>query len=326
MTISVIITSFNQKAYLKQTLNSVLNQTMAPFEIIVCDDCSTDGSQLMIKTYQKRFPEKIKTIFQEKNLGVTRNRNTGIKMAQGDYVTTLDGDDLYYPSKLEKEMTLAQKTGADLVYSNVEYIDWDGNRTGIRYKNNRLLEGALFELSATLKYPTPREVLIKRTCIEKMGLQDESFPINEDFEWIVRLAGQFHFAAVKEPLVQHRIHSKGLSQSNRRLLLETQKEMIKKMLNLVDSGIENKNKNTRKKLTAFLNLTLARIAEYENQYRTAWQHLFQAVRTDFFRSANYDLYLRLLFPDIFKRKSRLPDPLMIGPLAMPFYIVRGIQK
>lgn len=326
MTISVIITSFNQKNYLEQTINSVLNQTVAPFEIIVCDDCSTDGSQLMIKNYEKRFPGKIKAIFQKRNLGVTRNRNTGIKMAEGDYITTLDGDDLYYPQKLEKEMILAQKSGADLVYSNVVYIDENRNQTGIRYKKNRLLEGCLFLRAATLTYPAPREVLIKRSCIERMGFQDESFSINEDFEWIVRLSSQYAFAAVKEPLVMHRIHSKGLSQSSRPLLLGTQRKMIKKMLGLVDESIEADIRAARYRLTAFYHLTLARIAEHKKDYRTAWQEVFKAVRYDFFRSANYDLCLRLLFPLFFKRTSRLPDPLMVGPLAMPFYIARGMRK
>ena len=324
MKISVIITSYNQKKYLVQTLNSVLNQTFIPFEIIVCDDCSTDGSQDLIKNYQEQHPRLIKTIFQEKNLGVTKNRNAGIKKARGEYITTLDGDDLYSPLKLEKEAYMVQKTGADLVYSNVVYIDEKGSRTGIRYKDNNLLEGCLFEKAVTLKYPAPREVLIKRSCIQKMGFQDESFPINEDFEWIVRLASQFSFVAVKKPLVLHRIHSRGLSNSSRLLLLQTQKRVAQKMLGLVGESIENNTKTARKKLTAFLNLTQARIAEHERQYRLAWPHLFHATWADFFRSANYDLYLRLLLPGLFKKNSRLPDPLMIGPLAMPFYIARGI--
>ncbi len=324
MKISVVITSYNQKDYLRQTLNSVMVQTLPPHEIIICDDCSTDGSQEMITDYQSKYPKLIKPIFQKTNIGVTRNRNTGIKMAVGDYITTLDGDDLYYPEKLEKEMAAVKRTGAKLVYSNVDYIDENGQKTGVRYKKNKLLEGCLFEKTATLKYPSPREVMIKRSCIEKMGFQDESFPINEDFEWMVRLASRFAFTAVNEPLVLHRIHSKGLSSSNRLLLLKTQEKLIEKTLELVGLSIEKNKTKTRKKLTAFLNLTRARIAEEQNQFSEARPYLFKAIQNDVLRSANYDLLLRILLPNFFRRNSRLPDPLMIGPAAIPFYIARGI--
>ena len=324
MKISVIITSYNQKSYLKQTLNSVIAQTVSPYEIIICDDCSTDGSQRMIKDYERRHPNLIKAVYQNSNIGVTKNRNTGIKIATGDYITTLDGDDLYYPKKLEKEMEAVKRTGAHLVYSNVVYIDETGQETGVRYKRHQLLEGCLFEKTATLKYPCPREVMIKRTCIEEMGFQDESFQINEDFEWMVRLASRFAFVAVDEQLVLHRIHSKGLSCSNRLLLLVTQEKMIEKALKLAGQSIEKDKTKTRKKLAAFLNLTRARIAEEQNQFSAARPYLFKAIRNDVLRSANYDLLLRLLLPNFFKRASRLPDPLMIGPAAIPFYIARGI--
>ncbi len=325
MKISVIITSYNQKTYLRQTLNSVIAQTLLPYEIIICDDCSTDGSQRMIKDYERRYPNLIKAIYQDFNIGVTRNRNMGIKMATGDYVSTLDGDDLYYPKKLEKEMAAVKRTGALLVYSNVVYIDKTGQETGVRYKRHQLLEGCLFEKTATLKYPSPREVMIKRTCIEEMGFQDESFQINEDFEWMVRLASRFAFVAVDEKLVFHRIHSKGLSScSNRLLLLETQKKMIGKALKIAGQSIEKDKPRTRKKLVSFLNLTRARIAEEQNQFSAARPYLFNAIRDDVLRSANYDLLLRLFLPNFFRRNSRLPDPLMIGPAAIPFYIARGI--
>jgi len=166
--------------------------------------------------------------------------------------------------------------------------------------------------------------MIKRSCIEKMGLQDESFPINEDFEWMVRLASRFSFAAVDEQLVLHRIHPKGLSSSSRLLLLETQERMIEKSFAIIGQSIEKDKAKTRNKMAAFLSLTRARIAEEKNQIPTAKSHLFKAICNDFWRSANYDLLVRLILPNFLRRNSRLPDPLMIGPAAIPFYIARGI--
>jgi hypothetical protein len=228
------------------------------------------------------------------------------------------------PEKLENELKLALQNNLPLVYSNVIYIDENGKKTGIRYKQRHLLHGCLFEKIATLKYPAPREVFIAKSCIETMGVLDESFAINEDFEWIVRFSSRFPFAAINKPGVMHRIHPKGLSQSNRLLLLETQEQVTKKMIPIIDKSIVGDKKKTTQKLTAFLNLTRARIEEYKKNTWKAKEYLYASMGQDLFRSANYDLYMRLMLPGILKKQSRLPDPLMIGPLALPFYIARGV--
>ncbi len=324
MKISVVVTSYNQKKYLVQTLDSVLAQTLMPFEIIVCDDASTDGSQELIRAYVERYPGLVKPIHQPRNLGVTRNRNTGIKAAVGDYITTLDGDDLYLPEKLEKELQKSQESGASLVYSNVIYIDAAGRETGRRYKGNRQLEGVIFEKIATFKYPAPREVLIARECIDAMGVLDERFRINEDFEWIVRLASRYPFAAVNEPLVRHRYHAQGLHRSDRIVLLETLAAVTVKMRNLCRGGLAGDSQKAVRQISAFLNLTRARIAEHQGDYAQAGTYLRQSIRQDWRRSSNYDLMVRLGLPWLFRKPGRIPDPLMIGPLALPFYLARGV--
>ncbi len=324
MKVSVIVTSYNQKDYLIQTLGSIMSQTVKPYEIIVCDDGSTDGSRNLIQGFRNREPGRIKPIFQDRNLGVTGNRNSGIRAARGDYVTTLDGDDLYLPQKLEKELDKALETDAPLVYSNVMYIDEQGEKTGIRYKNNQQLGGCLFEKLSTLRYPAPREVLIARSCIEHLGVQDESFPINEDFEWVARLSSRYPFATVKEPQVMHRYHSKGLSSSNRELLLETLAQVTQKMIQFAPDSIEPDKPSLIKKLNSFLNLTRARTEEYRGNPGQASRFLFKSMAGDWRRSANYDLLMRLCLPGFFPKQSRIPDPLMVGPLALPFYMVRGV--
>lgn len=324
MKISVIITSYNQKNYLIQTIDSVLAQTFKPFEVIICDDCSTDDSRQIIKQYTNDYPDLIKPVFQPGNLGVTKNRNVGIKAAIGDFITTLDGDDLYLPEKLEKEMGKAVKTNSQLVYSNVIYIDENNNETGIRYKDNVQLEGCIFEKIATLRYPAPREVLISKKCIDELGFLDETLKINEDFEWIVRLSSRFAFSAVKEPLILHRYHSGGLHRSNRLLLLETLAAVTKKVHGLCDSSIEKDKIKIKRKIGSFLNLSRARVEAFKGDYPTAGQYLFKSLKQNPFRSSGYDLFMRLIFPKLFTRETRLPDSLMIGPLAIPFYLVRGV--
>ena len=95
--ISVIICSYNQSVILREAIDSVINQTLPASEIIVCDDASTDGSQELIRSLEIQSGGLIRGIFQERNVGVAANRNTGLKAATGELVTWLDGDDIFLP-------------------------------------------------------------------------------------------------------------------------------------------------------------------------------------------------------------------------------------
>ncbi len=323
MQISVIVTSYNQKAYLAEALDSLLAQTNLPFEIIVCDDGSTDGSREMIRAYAGAHPGLFVLVFQPENLGVTRNRNSGLARARGDYITTLDGDDAYAPEKLEKELGKALSTGAGMVYSGVAYIDGSGRTTGLRYRG-RMRQGDLFEDVATLSYPHPREIMIRRDCLEAAGLQDERFPINEDFEWVIRLAGFFEFAAVNQTLVYHRIHDKGLSSGNRLLLLSTQARVVSKMIRFTEAGTFEDRGTTLDKLYAFRYLTRAREFAFMKETAKARSFLSKSLARDPWRSAAWDLWLRLSLSREFKRPHKIPDRLRFGPLAIPYYLLRGV--
>ena len=94
MKISVYISSYNQKEYLQVAIESVLNQTFLPYEIIIVDDCSSDGSQELIKEYSKKY-SFIRYVFHKENKGIAQVRITALSKVTGDFVTYLDGDDLY---------------------------------------------------------------------------------------------------------------------------------------------------------------------------------------------------------------------------------------
>lgn len=110
--ISVLITSYNQKTFLTEAIESVLSQTLQPFEIIIVDDCSTDGSQKIIENYTRNHPDIIKAYYHKQNLGIGKNRAFAQMQAKGDWLTYLDGDDRFLPEKLEMEFkTLQQHLG-----------------------------------------------------------------------------------------------------------------------------------------------------------------------------------------------------------------------
>lgn len=104
--VSIIIPTYNQKDFVRETLESVLAQTYSNIEIIVTDDGSTDGTVYILQEYVSRYPTKIKLITSNKNTGITKNANRGLKAVKGEFIAWLGGDDLMLPDKIKKQVEL----------------------------------------------------------------------------------------------------------------------------------------------------------------------------------------------------------------------------
>src|SRR4030042_587586 len=117
--VSVIITTYNRVHFVCEAIDSVLNQTFKDFEIIVVDDGSTDNTKEALKRYSKN----IFYIYQS-NKGRSQARNTGLKVAKGDYIAFLDDDDIWVPHKLEKQVAFMDSNpNIGLVHTITEVID-----------------------------------------------------------------------------------------------------------------------------------------------------------------------------------------------------------
>src|SRR3989338_1124324 len=101
--VSVVIPTYNCARYLRETLDSVLEQTCQDFEIIVVDDGSTDDTRELVNSYARRCPDKVRYIHQE-NGGPSQARPTGIRPAGGAFLALLDADDKWTPDRLEKDI------------------------------------------------------------------------------------------------------------------------------------------------------------------------------------------------------------------------------
>ncbi len=121
MTISVIIPAYNSAAFLGETLDSLLAQTLQAWEAVVVDDGSADKTQEIIRTYSAK-DSRIRCIAQ-KNAGVSAARNRGLSEATGDYVVFLDADDLYEPNALYSFAETAEKTGADILLGRLRFLE-----------------------------------------------------------------------------------------------------------------------------------------------------------------------------------------------------------
>jgi len=211
--ISVIITSFNQKNYLIEAIESVINQTVKPYEIIIADDSSTDGSVELIQDYISSYDGWINGVFQEKNVGIPKNRNAALRQVKGNYVAILNGDDRFLPQKLERELEALQKyPAASCVYSNLIFIDSNGQSLYIRDQEEQP-SGDVFAYVAQGTFGLLRSMVIDYTLLQEFGFLDERFPKYDGFELTVYLARRGKFAYIQEPLLEKRKYPSSDSKS-----------------------------------------------------------------------------------------------------------------
>lgn len=116
---SVEVPTYNQKEYVGQALQSIIDQKHNyRYEILVSDDCSTDGTQDIIKEYAKKYPDIIKPVYNEKNLGAMANYYATVARAKGKYLMGCGGDDYWLPGKVEKQIEFMERnSGFSICYS-----------------------------------------------------------------------------------------------------------------------------------------------------------------------------------------------------------------
>jgi glycosyltransferase involved in cell wall biosynthesis len=193
--VSVIITTYNRADFVQEAIESVLNQTFRDFELIVVDDGSTDCTAEILHKWGK----KIRSIRQE-NSGVSRARNTGIRLARGKYIAFLDSDDLWVQKKLEVQ---AHFLDANPQFSGC-YTDEVWIRRGVRVNPRNVhakYSGWIFDRCLPLCIISPSSVMLRRQVLDVAGFFDESLPVCEDYDLWLRIAGRFPLFFIDEKLI-----------------------------------------------------------------------------------------------------------------------------
>jgi len=207
-TVSVIIPTYNRAHLIGRAIKSVLNQTYQDFELIIIDDGSTDDTEDIIRQFQEK-DKRIKYVKHDKNKGGSAARNTGIKAAKGEYIAFLDSDDEWLLEKLKRQMKVFKNTSSEIgvVYTGIISINEISEDTNIQY-NIPKKRGWIYEdLLAENCVGTTSTVLIKKKCFEKSGLFDESLPGCQDWEMWIRIAKEYQFNFIKDPLIRYHIHN-----------------------------------------------------------------------------------------------------------------------
>ena len=207
--VSVVIPNYNHTRYVAGAIQSVLDQSVPAYELIVVDDGSTDESREVVS----RFGSQVRYIWQE-NQGLAGARNTGIRAATGELVGLLDADDQWLPTYLETMLPLAdQYPEAAVYYCQARCVDEMG--AGLP----RVLGGPVVDpdsIYSTLlraNFLLPSTTLLRRDVIVQAGLFDSSLRSCEDWDLWLRILPEQRFVGTSECLVFYRQHDKSLSKN-----------------------------------------------------------------------------------------------------------------
>lgn len=192
--VSVVIPAYNREKAIIPAIQSVIAQGVDEIEIIVVDDCSTDGT---IQSIETLVDGRIRLIKHEKNKGEAGARNTGIHTARGKYIAYLDSDDQWLPGKLKAQLNVMEndKTGLGGVYTLHKRLYQNGcvsigGHGDIDFET-LLIKGASISAGNTLMF--------RRDLLEQVGDYDEDAPLYVDWDWLLRFVRTSSLKLIPEP-------------------------------------------------------------------------------------------------------------------------------
>jgi len=257
--VTVLMPVYNGEKYLSQAIDSVLNQTFTDYELLIVDDCSSDHSTNIIKTY---VDKRIKLIINKRNIGQTKTLNKGIDLAMGRYIARIDQDDMYHKDKLLKQINMATKNNYDVVGTWSYGINENNNKI---YKTEHPIDNSDIKKSMIISLPfTHSAILFKTNRLKEVNKYPEGIKMVMDYGLIVNLAIKgCSFANIPEYLTYIRYHKKSSSSKNKYLMEYESFTIQKKTIHLVS----NQNRTIYRsvllyrllRLIRYLNMDFSRI-------------------------------------------------------------------
>lgn len=231
--ISIVMPVYNGEKYLKQSLNSIMDQTFKDWELIIVNDCSTDNSLQIMREYEKK-DNRIHVICNEVNSKISKSLNNGFKMAKGKYFTWTSDDNMYVSDAFYKMHEYLEKNIDKIfVYSDMRFIDENNIETGVQvskaddiFKSNCI--GACF--------------LYRSDVAERIGGYSDAYFLVEDYEYWLRIRQIGEIGHINAILYNYRRHSLSLSETKilqvRKKLFELRLNMIKKMDEMIPLDVK----------------------------------------------------------------------------------------
>ena len=202
--IDIIIPNYNKGDYLKECLDSVMNQTYKNWKVYLIDDCSTDISKEILKEYEKE--EKINIFYLNKNMGPSHCRNLGIKNSNSDFIAFLDSDDYWPKNKLETQINEMLDNNYDFSYTDIKFFFNDNNNVINKTDLPKIYDFNKFLNKSTM---STSSILLKKKIINQISFQNVK---HEDylFKCQVLKKGNLSFKTF-DTFVYYRINKKNRS-------------------------------------------------------------------------------------------------------------------
>lgn len=225
--VTVLMSVFNGETYLHDAILSILNQTFTNFEFIIIDDASTDNSFNIIRSFQD---QRIRLVQNEKNSGLTKSLNKGLRLAKGKYVARMDADDVSLSDRLEKQVQFMERNPEVGICGTWFKVTAKDKIVQHPTTHQEILT-ALFKDNA-IGHPTS---MLRKEVITRYNLfYNENFLASQDFELWIRAASATKLANIPEVLVLYRLHDKQVSalkkKEQKQCAFEAKLPLIKKLL------------------------------------------------------------------------------------------------
>ena len=230
--LSVILPVYNSELYIRESIQSILNQSFSDFELIVLNDGSTDKSEKVILEFQD---QRIKYVKNETNLKLIETLNLGLKLAQGKYIARIDADDVAFPDRFEKQITfLENNPDYGLVGSFAECF---GDTNGIlKYvEEDQDIRFALLSHNPFIH----SSVIFRRSILDEHQLEFRKEQVHvEDYDLWVRILSFTKAKIIPETLIKYRMHENQISSKFRDLQNHNSENLQKKYFRTVFNGCD----------------------------------------------------------------------------------------
>ena len=311
--VSVVVPVYREGPLLRDTIESVMEQTFKEFEIILVDNNADEISIAILSEYVRKFPNVIRVISQ-KIQGAPSARNKGILESRGKYIAMLEGDDILYPKRLEKQVEAFEKEKGDisLLSSRFDFVDWSNNKIlskGIEEKNfwmeSLKLQGIFRSHPSTWFFDRQKAI--------DLGLFNEAFNprLVEDDEFNFRMFLEGRLLCLQESLVRVRLPSKEY-----KIIKDSQASSVNVLskLNLFFDILKNRlsekkeilydKKGFSKIRSQWLREQGVGFLSYENGKKIGRKFLLDALKEDIGDYKNWKLYFRSFYKN-FKSDTQI---------------------
>jgi glycosyltransferase involved in cell wall biosynthesis len=260
--VTVICLCHNHQAYVREALNSVLNQTYTEIQLIIVDDASLDGSKEVIRDFVNQYPS-VEYFDLPENVGSCKAFNIALRKAKGDFIIDLAADDVLVPERIQEGVTCFEKAGKTygLQFSDARMIDAIGNTLSLhsdRFPHESIPQGDIYKDLIDRYFICSPTMMFRKALIDELGGYDEQLSY-EDFDLWIRSARKWKYCYSPKVLVAKRVLPASLSAKQFKIGSPHQYStylICKKILNLNRTKAEQQALHNRLLYEVRLNLRL----------------------------------------------------------------------